>query len=249
VVFNESEVLRKFEPQVATVGGTIRVFYNDEHALLLGVRRVTTTTTKGTTFIDYPVTPFVATTPALPATPKAASQVDPLTGATEAQGGTDTAGLPTFQGLGRPIFPALFCTDITGTHFQSTLGDWQQGGVGVGPDFVSGTWKSALKTINTTKSPTVTTITTDADPAKNNYVLGPGADPVPAGLTNQGYGTEIRWNVDDLQCKDQDTGITGPLLAGHVYRLQFMVHDGDQNKSGGDVGQGCAIVVMPPDLP
>ena len=238
VVFNESEVLRKFQPAVATVGGTIRVFYNDEHALLLGVRSITTTTPGPvTTTKTFPVTAFVATVP-VPGTKVAASAVLPDTGATEAQGGTDPSN--------RPIFPALFCTDITGIHFQSTLGDWQQGGVGFGPEFVSGTWKSATKTINSTKSPTVTTITTDADPAKNNYVLGPGADPVPAGLTNQGYGTEIRWNVDDVQCIDQDDGILGPLKDGHVYRLQFMVHDGDQNKSGGDVGQGCSIVVMPP---
>jgi hypothetical protein len=29
------------------------------------------------------------------------------------------------------------------------------------------------------------------------------------------------------------------LVAGHRYRAQFIVHDGDQNKDGGDVGQAC----------
>ena len=50
-------------------------------------------------------------------------------------------------------------------------------------------------------------------------------------LTNQGYGVEARWNVNHL-----------PLQPGHVYRMQFMVHDGDQTKTGGDVGQACMTV-------
>ena len=53
-------------------------------------------------------------------------------------------------------------------------------------------------------------------------------------MVNQGYGAEVRWDVSSLG-----------LLPGHVYRMQFMVHDGDQNKAGGDVGQGCATVFMP----
>jgi hypothetical protein len=36
----------------------------------------------------------------------------------------------------------------------------------------------------------------------------------------------------------------GLFQMGHAYRVQFMVHDGDQNKVGGDVGQGCATVVI-----
>jgi hypothetical protein len=31
------------------------------------------------------------------------------------------------------------------------------------------------------------------------------------------------------------------LKPGHAYRLQIMLHDGDQNKSGGDAGQGCMV--------
>ena len=38
------------------------------------------------------------------------------------------------------------------------------------------------------------------------------------------------------------------LVAGHTYRLQFMVHDGDQNKTGGDVGEGCTVVTIAPPL-
>ena len=33
-----------------------------------------------------------------------------------------------------------------------------------------------------------------------------------------------------------------PLQSGHLYRVQVMVHDGDQNQSGGDVGEACGIV-------
>jgi len=35
------------------------------------------------------------------------------------------------------------------------------------------------------------------------------------------------------------------LQSGHTYRFQFMGHDGDQNKSGGDVGEACVNVAVP----
>ena len=145
---------------------------------------------------------------------------------------------------GRPIFPALFVTDITADPdvictpadpMPARCCDWQFGGTPIRPNAVFGTWKAATRS--------GTSILTGSDPAKNNYDLdgsgpcpGPTCpDPVPAGLVNQGYGAEVRWNVSALG-----------LMAGHVYRVQFMVHDGDQNKSGGDVGQGCATVFIPP---
>ena len=122
------------------------------------------------------------------------------------------------------------------TVTPSRCRDWQFGGTPILPDAVFGTWKSAFRS--------GTSIITATDPAKNNYVLdGSGTcsaasdtcpDLVPAGLINQGYGTEVRWDMSSLG-----------LLPGHVYRLQFMVHDGDQNKAGGDVGQGCATMFMP----
>jgi len=58
VGFNESEVLRAFSPERtvdATPGLTIKVWYNDEHALTLGIRRVVVRTKTGTTTTDYPV--------------------------------------------------------------------------------------------------------------------------------------------------------------------------------------------------
>ena len=51
---------------------------------------------------------------------------------------------------------------------------------------------------------------------------------------DEGYGGEVRWSVSAL-------GLSG----GHAYRLEFMVHDGDQNKSGGDAGESCMNVVVP----
>src|SRR5207302_9185862 len=97
---------------------------------------------------------------------------------------------------------------------------------------VFGTWKSFTKTVDyTTATPTVT-VNTGLDPAKNGWNLGAGADLAPAGLTNEGYGAEVRWNLNDLYAQ-------GILQAGHNYRFYVMVHDGDQNKSGGDAGQAA----------
>jgi hypothetical protein len=46
----------------------------------------------------------------------------------------------------------------------------------------------------------------------------------------QSYGAEIQWDLDLL-----------PLDPAHSYRFQFIVHDGDQTRTGGDVGQACII--------
>ena len=48
----------------------------------------------------------------------------------------------------------------------------------------------------------------------------------PGTLTKaEAFGTEVRWDIR--------------LEAGHNYRFQVMVHDGDQNKVGGDSGEAC----------
>ena len=56
--------------------------------------------------------------------------------------------------------------------------------------------------------------------------------PTPTGgfPNSDGYGAEVVWTVDSLG-----------FQSGHTYRVQIMVHDGDQNGSGGDVGEGCAV--------
>jgi hypothetical protein len=214
VAFNESEVLRAFRTTV--VGGCnptqIQLFYNDEHALTLGVRQVNT---NGVT-VNYPVSPL---------TTDPDSAYNPAVGAPEPLG-VDTSN--------RPMFPAIFVTDASNPN--PLAGDWQYGGTGQTPNFVSGTWKAAVRTV----SGSTVTVTPDMDPPVNNWNLGPGADPVPPGLTNQGYGAEVRWDISQLR---DDHGLA--LQGGHTYRLYFMVHDGDQNKTGGDSGQGCTYVTIP----
>ena len=227
VIFNESETLRALEPRIATLGDTIRMWYSDEHAMLLGIRAVATRPKGGVigTPVEYPVTKF---------TPRffglADEATNPATGATEDQDGTDPAG--------RPIPPSLFCTDIT-TDSNSIKGDWQMGGKAQGPQFISGTWKSAVVTVDNSGVAPIRVITTDADPAANNLTLGPNANKPPANMSRQGYVTEARWNVNTMTCN----GVA--LQRGHTYRMQFMVHDGDQNKTGGDVGEACATVIIP----
>jgi hypothetical protein len=219
IAFNESEVLRAFTVSVTNncLPKQIRVFYNDEHALTLGVRQVNVKTSAGTTTTDYPIS-------ALSGNP--GSVLNPLVGSMVMSGdqaGTDVSG--------RPMFPSLYITDITSDP-TSLAGDWQSGGTAIPPHAVFGTWKGAVRTVDKTRNPAVVTVTPDVDPAKNNWNLGSGDAP-PAGLVNQGFGAEVRWETEQLG-----------LLPGHTYRLYFTVHDGDQNKSGGDVGQGCATLNM-----
>jgi hypothetical protein len=91
------------------------------------------------------------------------------------------------------------------------------------------------------------------------WYAGPGAD-VPLGgkydpLNNnpvkglEAYGTDIRWDVANtgFNCIDGATGAVRPggFINGRVYRVQFLIHDGDQNKVGGDAGESCAIIALP----
>ena len=210
-VFNESEVLAAIQPSGSWPNGIVSVFYNDEHALTLGVRSVVVKSASGMTTTDYTVSPLAASP---------SSVTNPQTGTNLLTG--DQSGLDASL---RPMWPALFVTEIT-TNSNSKAGDWQQGGRPISPNAVFGTWKAAVRTVDNTVSPPTVTIAPDADPAKNNWNLGGGATP-PAGLNSQGFGTEARWNV--------------ALVPGHSYRLQVIVHDGDQNKVGGDSGEACVL--------
>ena len=210
VAFSESEVLRAIDPSGGVPLASVRLFYNDEHALTLGVRHVDVVTSAGPTGKDYPVSP-------LQTNPDQA--YFPQTGTNEVSG--DYSGL---DPSGRPMWPVLYVTDITNDP-TATSGDWQQGGAPYNPTVVYGTWKAALRTVDQTLTPVDVSVTPDADPAKNNWDLG-GGDPVPPALTvNQGYGAEVRWDM--------------VLVAGRSYRIQVLVHDGDQNKAGGDSGEAC----------
>ncbi len=82
------------------------------------------------------------------------------------------------------------------------------------------------------------------DPAKNVWAGIPDAPPGGfSKISSEGYGSEVIWRLSDLTVDGQ------PIIQGHTYRVQFMVHDGDQNKGGGDVGQACAIVHVPLTAP
>jgi hypothetical protein len=208
VDFNESDVLRAIEGSGGWPSASIRVFYNDEHALTLGVHQVVVKSASGTMTTDYPISPL---------TTNPGSATDPKTGTNELVG--PQSGLDVSQ---RPMWPALFITDVTADP-NSRAGDWQYGGRPHSPNAIYGTWKGAVRTVDARGA---ITITPDPDPMKNNWNLG-GGDPVPKGLANEGYGAEVVWNVT--------------LTPGHSYRLQAMVHDGDQNKAGGDSGQACVL--------
>jgi hypothetical protein len=169
-------------------------------------------TASGTSATDYPVSSLTC---------NPGSVTNAQTGTNELSG--DLSGLDSSQ---RPMWPVLFLTDVTSDP-NSRSGDWQMGGAPHLPTAVFGTWKAALRTVDKTASPAAVAITPDADPAKNDWNLGNGSDPVPSGLTNEGFGAEVRWDVS--------------LTPGHSYRFQAMVHDGDQNKVGGDSGEACLV--------
>jgi hypothetical protein len=221
VAFNESSVLKASYLDVAN--GFFDVWYSDEHALALGVNQVIVKTAGGTTTTTYPVA-------ALTSDP--GSVLNPAVGSTATSGdqaGTDVSG--------RPMAPALYITDITNNP-GSQSGDWQWGGQAYYPSAVYGTWKSFVRTVDyTTGSPAIS-VAAAADPAQNGWNLGLGSTPPPAGTTSEGYGAEIQWNLNALYQQ-------GVLIPGHNYRFYVIVHDGDQNKVGGDAGQAAYTAVSP----
>ena len=203
VAFNESSVLAAIVPSGGYPFASIQLFYTDEHAMTLGV---------GETVINGVSTKY--TVSPLPGSPGVVD--NPKTGTnqiTGQQAGVDLSG--------RPMWPALFITDITNDP-NAVGGDWQWGGSAVNPSHVAGTWKGAVRTVDSSGA----SITPDADPAKNNLNLGNG-DMVPNGAipNPEGFTAEVRWDVR--------------LEVGHNYRFQVMVHDGDQTKVGGDSGEAC----------
>lgn len=230
VVFSESDTLQAFSSNSVSAGGSIKAWYTDEHALTLGVRQAIVKTALGTTITDYSAN-FTAFNSA---TLSALNPGVGTTALTGAQAGTDYATHSSTYGFldhGRPMWPALFITDIT-IYPNSTLGDWQQtGGTPIPPNAIYGTWKGAVRTVDQTRTPPLVTITPDADPARNFWNGIPDAPPGGFG-SNAGFGAELVWNVNALS-----------LIPSHTYRMQFMLHDGDQNKAGGDSGEACVVVL------
>jgi hypothetical protein len=193
-VFNESSVLTGVSPAIAHAGDVIKAYYVDEHALTLGANGN-----------GHTVSAFAANLNAV-----AGSATSP----------TLSIGDPAaVDPSGRPLYPALFLTDIT-NDASSTAGDWQNGGHAIPPTAIYGTWKAANA----------------SDPPKNLFDVGNG-DIVPQiqpgghDADKQFFTAEAQWSVSALG-----------LLPGHSYRVQIMMHDGDQNNSGGDVGEGCALI-------
>jgi uncharacterized repeat protein (TIGR01451 family) len=150
---------------------------------------------------------------------------------------------------GRAVAPLIYLTDITADH-AANGGDYEQGGTaanaGTPPfaDALYGSWSPTVKTspIN-----------------KNHWNLGPSADPPPAidafgtptTSFDQGYGSEVVWNVAGLRAWDQaaNGGKGGYVTVqrGHTYRVQGIAHDTDQNPhiGGGDVGEVCTTFRIP----
>jgi len=203
ILFNESTVLGAIVPSGGYPLASIQLFYNDEHAMTLGVHEVVIDGVSKT----FPLSPLSMSPDTVDA---------PDTGTNLIIG--ELAGV---DPVGRPMWPALFITDIT-HDTNAVAGDWQWGGAPVNPTYVAGTWKGAVRTVDANGA----SITPDADPAKNNQDYGNGHSP-PAGAIAkaEAFGTEVRWDIR--------------LEPGHNYRFQVMVHDGDQNKVGGDAGEAC----------
>lgn len=136
---------------------------------------------------------------------------------------------------GRPQYPTIFVTDIT-TNPLNRAGDWQQGGAAsTHVDDIFGTWTTA-EIVNGQYTATKPS-------TKNNWSLPAGSDTPSggfSGLFDEGFGSEVRWNASSLH---DDAGHA--LVAGHQYRIQVLVHDGDQNKSGGDSGELCTNLTIP----
>jgi hypothetical protein len=136
---------------------------------------------------------------------------------------------------GRPLRPVLFITDITADP-TCTSGDQQKGGKAYDPVAIFGTWKVATEGAGNVGAPAT------ADPSSDNaWNLGPGADPVPAAATNSCQGRSR------CECGGPSAGraafgaelrFEAGLISGHSYRLQVMLHDGDQ---GADSGEACAV--------
>jgi hypothetical protein len=80
-----------------------------------------------------------------------------------------------------------------------------------------------------------------------NWNLAGGDAPVGTTFTSmgsEGYGTEFRWNVNQLSAFNPTTSAYENLQAGVFYKVQIVEHDGDQNK-GGDSGEFCSVLQIP----
>ena len=133
----------------------------------------------------------------------------------------------------RPLRPVLYVTDVSGDP-TCTAGDLQSGGTAYDPVAIYGTWKDATETAGTTQGTPVM-----ADPMQNNWNNGaaPAANPVPASIQACTFNQNTA-GVSPSSAYTAQVDFEVGLISGHSYRLQVIVHDGDQRR-GGDSGEGC----------
>jgi hypothetical protein len=132
----------------------------------------------------------------------------------------------------RPLRPVLYVTDLSGDP-ACTAGDLQNGGTAYNPVAIYGTWKNATEGDGGTGTPV------QNDPTQNNWNNGgpPAANPVPDAIKACTFNSNAS-GVSPSSAFTAQVDFEVGLISGHSYRLQVIVHDGDQRR-GGDSGEGC----------
>jgi hypothetical protein len=132
----------------------------------------------------------------------------------------------------RPLRPVLYVTDISGNP-GCNAGDLQNGGTAYDPVAIYGTWTYANETAGSNQGTPV-----QNNPQQNHWNNGPApaANPVPDSIKACTFNTNtLGGSASNFTAQvDFEVG----LISGHSYRLQVIVHDGDQRR-GGDSGEGC----------
>jgi hypothetical protein len=132
---------------------------------------------------------------------------------------------------GFPYYPSLFLTDITEDP-TSTAGDAQNGGTGIPPSLVYGTWIPLGSDADDNFEHIFgdpNTLPAAADPLSSVPIQYVNTNTGRRG-TEPGFQAELIWKVSDL-----------PVTPGKVYRAQFVIHDGDRV---GDIGLGCTTILL-----
>ncbi len=130
---------------------------------------------------------------------------------------------------GFPYYPSLFLTDITEDP-TSTAGDAQNGGTGIAPSLVYGSWKALGESNPRDSNINFNTLPAAADPLASVPIQYINTNTGSRG-TEKGFQAEIIWKVSDLPA----------LIPGRSYRAQFVIHDGDRE---GDIGLGCTTILL-----
>ena len=220
--FSESTVMRWAQINGTGSSAQLVAYADDENSVLLGVN---------------------GATPMLDGTGVSQNGSNGQTGAVSYHGVNVSGGSSSLTDpSGRPYFPALYITNLTAHPLSggTGAGDFQNQGtprnLSSGQPFVDDIFGSWITGTVSSGRYSRTSL-----PAKNNWNLGVGSD-TPVGTTfaamgNEGYGTEVRWNLAHLTDSDGHA-----LVRGNVYRIQIIEHDGDQNKAGGDAGEFCATL-------